>query len=112
VMMDINDTLLNNHPNVSSRANWFWDELTAAWTSYGDLSYDLLRPENQTWDATKGMGRIYHYDGTYASRVVLCGGNWFYGASTGAFAMYTIFSRGMRAIMLGSAVPGNICRYL
>jgi hypothetical protein len=23
VMMDINDTLLNNHPNVSSRANWF-----------------------------------------------------------------------------------------
>jgi len=40
------------------------------------------------------MGRIYHYDGTYASRVILRGGGWGSGAGAGAFAMLTNLSTG------------------
>jgi len=43
-------------------------------TDYGSLSYDEIRPANNTWNADKGMGRIYTYNGSYADRVLLRGG--------------------------------------
>jgi hypothetical protein len=101
VMMDSNDTLLNNHPNVSTRNNWFWDELTAAWTSYGDLTEDLLKPTDYTWDADQGMGRIYHYDGAYASRVLLRGGNFGITSYTGIFAVKTDWHTGNNGFSVG-----------
>lgn len=35
-----------------------WIELTTLAT-YGQFSYDLLRPSNPTWNTTQGIGRIY-----------------------------------------------------
>ncbi|MDP4010951.1 MAG: SUMF1/EgtB/PvdO family nonheme iron enzyme, partial [Candidatus Roizmanbacteria bacterium] len=66
-----------NQPDVSGQSGFAWRELTAL-TSYGTLSYDLVRPLGSTYDANYGVGRIYHNSGSAASTVYafLRGGSW------------------------------------
>ncbi|MDP3014858.1 MAG: SUMF1/EgtB/PvdO family nonheme iron enzyme [bacterium] len=88
VMKDANDTLVRYTPSDGGAVGWRWIEHTAI-TGYGDLSYNEIRPSNSSWNATHGMGRVYTYNGDYgsASRVLLRGGNWVYGADAGAFTL-------------------------
>ena len=66
-----------NQPDVSGQTGFNWRELTAL-TGYGSLSYDLVRPAGSTYDATHGMGKIYHNSGSVASTSYgfLRGGTW------------------------------------
>jgi len=86
-----------NQPDVSGQTGFAWREFTAL-TSYGTLSYDLVRPAGSTYDATYGMGRIYHNSGSAASTVYgfRRGGGWDYTAYAGAFTLY------LRSIPSGS----------
>jgi len=99
-MMDISDTLLNNHPTDGGAAGYRWVELTAL-TGYGDMSYDLTRPINTSWNASYGMGRMYTYNGTDASRVLFRGGSWVDGSSDGAFALETDWNTGSQYCYVG-----------
>jgi len=93
VQKDASDTLVNNLPSDGGAAGWRWIEHTAI-TSYGDLSYDEIRPSNSAWNSVQGMGRIYTYNGASANRVLLRGGNWCSGADAGAFTLYLDWSTG------------------
>lgn len=91
VLRDANDTLTTDvdHPDTASGGAAFnWREFTAI-TSYGALSYDIIRPSNVSWDASYGMGRIYTCDSCSGStqRVFLRGGYWADGADVGAFTL-------------------------
>lgn len=82
-----NDTITEaNQPDVSGQSGFAWRELTAL-TSYGSLTYDAYRPLGSTYDATYGVGRIYHNSGSAASTVYafLRGGSWGYTSYAGAF---------------------------
>jgi len=70
-------------------------------TDYGSLSYDEIRPANNTWNADKGMGRIYTYNGSYADRVLLRGGSCNNGSYAGSFAMLTNWSTGSQNDYVG-----------
>jgi formylglycine-generating enzyme required for sulfatase activity len=75
-----------------------WIEFTAI-NTYGQLSYDKIRPSNSAWNSNYGSGRLYT-DADAASpsgnvHAFLRGGNWADGATAGAFTL-----------SLGSA-PGN-----
>lgn len=87
VQKDSSDTLIRYTPSNGGSVGWVWIEHTAI-TSYGDLSYDELRPSNSSWNATQGMGRLYTYNGDYGSqtRVLLRGGSWSNSSNAGAFA--------------------------
>jgi len=62
-----NDTITEtNQPDVAGQSGFAWREFTAL-TSYGTLSYDLVRPLGSTYDATYGVGRIYHNSNSAAS---------------------------------------------
>jgi len=100
VQKDINDTLVNNLPTDGGAAGWRWIEHTAI-TGYGDLSYNEIRPSNSSWNATQGMGRIYTYNGAYASRVLLRGGEWDRGGSAGAFTLTLGWGAGDRDSNVG-----------
>lgn len=55
------------------------------------LGYDVFRPSNSSWNASQGMGRIYHSSNSAnatETRVFLRGGGWGYGTYAGAFALY------------------------
>jgi len=87
VMKDINDTLVQDTPTDGGAAGWRWIEHTAI-TGYGDLSYNEIRPSNSSWNATQGMGRVYTYNGSYANRVLLRGGDWVGGDYAGAVTLH------------------------
>jgi len=73
-----NDTITEaNQPDVTGQTGFAWREFTAL-TSYGSLTYDAYRPLGSTYDATYGVGRIYHNSGSAASTVYafLRGGGW------------------------------------
>ena len=71
-----------------------WYELTSL-NAYGKYIEDEIRPSDDTWDSTKGMGKIYltpgyAYDGSsYSSstHAFLRGGRWGDGANAGAFTL-------------------------
>ncbi len=64
-----NDTITEaNQPDVSGQSGFAWREFTAL-TSYGSLTYDAYRPLASAYDATYGVGRIYHNSGSAASTV-------------------------------------------
>lgn len=107
VMKDLNDTLVNNHPTILSDNTWKWSEHTASWTSYGDLSYNEIRPSNSSWNANQGMGRIYHYDGYYSGRVLLRGGCWGDGGAPGRLRCTCIGARRLSAAVWGFAAPAD-----
>ena len=90
VMNTSADTLIRYEPSDGGAVGWAWKEHTAL-TSYGDLSYNAIRPSNTSWDATYGMGRVYTYNGDTggASYVLLRGGGWDDGDLSGAFARGT-----------------------
>lgn len=48
-----------NQPDVTGQNGLAFREFTAL-TGYGNLSYDLLRPFNDAFNSSYGMGRIYH----------------------------------------------------
>ena len=100
VMKDINDTLIQITPSDGGSPGWRWIEMTAI-TDYGSLSYDEIRPANNTWNADKGMGRIYTYNGSYADRVLLRGGSWDSGSNAGSFAMSTSWDTGYQSSVVG-----------
>ena len=95
VMKDSADTLIQNHPTDGGAAGWRWIEHTAI-TGYGDLSYNEIRPSNNTWNATQGMGGVYSYNGSEASpiRVLLRGGSWNDGAGGRSFLVVLGLGRG------------------
>ena len=68
-----------------------WVEFTNL-VSYGQLSYDLIRPSNVTWNATQGFGRIYTDANAAAPsgnvHAFLRGGYWYNTSSAGALALY------------------------
>ncbi|MBP9759036.1 type II secretion system protein [Candidatus Dojkabacteria bacterium] len=71
--------------------------------TYGQLTYDLMRPSNVSWDSNHGMGRIYtDLDVAYLSDLIhayLRGGYFRQGTSSGVFAL-ALFS-GASAAPLG-----------
>ena len=91
-----NDTITEaNQPDVSGQSGFAWREFTAL-TSYGSLTYDAYRPLASAYDATYGVGRIYHNSGSAASTVYafLRGGSWNVTSSAGAFAAYLVLTPG------------------
>ena len=88
-MKDISDTLVNSpQPIVINDGVYKGSELTSL-VSYGDFVANDLKPTDPTWNSSKGMGLIYHYDGAApVSRVLLRGGTWYNGSGAGAFALY------------------------
>ena len=84
-----NDTITEaNQPDVSGQSGFNWREFTAL-TSYGTLSYDMVRPAGTTYDATYGVGRIYHNSGSAATTLYgfLRGGYWNDADGAGAFTL-------------------------
>lgn len=66
-------------------------EFTAI-NTYGQLSYDKIRPSNSSWNANYGMGRLYT-DADAASQsenvhAFLRGGTWDQGVYAGVFSLY------------------------
>jgi formylglycine-generating enzyme required for sulfatase activity len=102
VMKDAADTLIQNHPSDGGAAGWRWIEHTAI-VSYGDLSYDEIRPSNSAWNATQGMGRVYSYNASEASptRVLLRGGDWDTGVYAGAFSLSLNWDAGSQGSDVG-----------
>ncbi len=85
---DGGDDLANNLPTDGGAAGWRWIEFTSITDSgYGDLSYNIIRPSVNTWDSSKGVGKLYTYNGSYPGRVFFRGGCWYYGANDGAFTL-------------------------
>ncbi|MDF1498795.1 MAG: SUMF1/EgtB/PvdO family nonheme iron enzyme, partial [Patescibacteria group bacterium] len=85
-----------------------WIEFTAI-NTYGQLSYDKIRPSNSSWNANYGSGRLYtDADAAYPSgntHAFLRGGNWYDGAGAGAFMLtlsdapsYSYTSVGFRCV--------------
>ena len=56
------------------------------------LGYDAFRPSNPVWNATNGVGRIYHFSGAADNSTVqyglIRGGNWRHGYDSGAFCVH------------------------
>ena len=56
------------------------------------LTYDDFRPSNPMWNATNGVGRIYHYgshhDTDSTHYAFIRGGNWKHGDDNGAFTVH------------------------
>lgn len=77
-----------NQPDVSGQSGFNWREFTAL-TGYGTLSYDLVRPLSTSYDATYGVGRIYHNSGSVAATTYgfLRGAYWAGPSYAGAFAL-------------------------
>ena len=92
-MKDMDDTLIQNTPSDGGEQGWRWIEMTSI-TNYGDLSYNEIRPANNTWNSNQGMGKILTYNGPSANRVLLRGGSWYNGANAGSFAMITNWNTG------------------
>ncbi len=89
VMKDADDTLVQSpQPNTSANdGQWKFSQFTSL-VGYGTLSYNEIRPANDTWNTDKGVGGIYHYDGAAPSnRVLLRGGDWQNGSYAGAFVL-------------------------
>jgi len=67
-----------------------WIEFTAI-NTYGQLSYDQIRPSNASWNAAQGMGRLYtDADAANPSGTVHAfrrGGHWNGGSNSGAFVL-------------------------
>ncbi len=103
VMKDISDTLLDSpQPNTLANDGVYKGSQFTSLTGYGNLSYDEIRPIDQTWDTGKGVGLIYHYDGAApASRVLRRGGRWDYGSFAGAFALTLDWSTGSQNNNIG-----------
>jgi len=47
IMLDLSDTLISNHPTDGGASGYRYIDFTSI-TGYGDLSYDLIRPSNET----------------------------------------------------------------
>ncbi len=87
VMVDSNDTLLDNLPNDGGASGWRYVELTAL-TSDGDFtSMDELRSTDSSWDVDQGMGRVYTNIDAQSDRVLLRGGDFSDVSYSGAYAM-------------------------
>jgi len=60
-------------------------------STYGQLSYDKIRPSNSSWNSTYGVGKLYtDTNAAYPSGNVhafLRGGDWSIGAPAGAFTL-------------------------
>lgn len=57
------------------------------------MGYDAFRPSNPTWNATNGVGRIYHFgsinpDTNTTAYAFIRSGNWKHGADDGAFTIH------------------------
>ena len=57
------------------------------------MGYDAFRPSDPTWNATNGVGRIYHYSSTVpdtdtTAYAFIRGGNWRHGDDDGAFNVH------------------------
>ena len=82
------DTILGKDQPTGSTPGFNWRQYTAI-TNYGTLSYDLIRPSNNTWNSTQNMGQIYS-DGTSTnntSHAFLRGGSWSYTTLAGVFTL-------------------------
>lgn len=86
VKKDDADTLVDNLPTDGGADGWRFIQHTAI-TGYGDLSYDEIRPSNASWNTIQGMGKVYTYNGAFASRVLVRGGRWGGSTAAGAFAL-------------------------
>jgi flagellin-like protein len=83
----------SNMPYNSTPATG-WLELNTI-IDYGSLTYNLLRSINSTWNADYGLGRLYTANNlSYPNGATwntthgfLRGGDWYYGANAGAFAL-------------------------
>jgi len=67
-----------------------WIEFTAL-NTYGELSYDKIRPSNSSWSSTEDLGRVYtDYNaasGSNNTHAFRRGGRWDYGAYAGVFTL-------------------------
>ena len=56
------------------------------------MGYDSFRPSNPAWNASNGVGRIYHYSSASDTDSTVYGfirgGNWKHGTDDGAFTMH------------------------
>ena len=95
VLNTLSDTSIRYHPSDGGAIGFRWVEHPNL-ISYGDLSYDAIRPSNTSWNATQGMGHVYTYNGDRgaADRVLVRGGHWDAGVDAGAFAMYLNWNTG------------------
>lgn len=98
VMRDTSDTLtsqLNQPDTAISDGQWKTSEFTAL-TSYGNMSYDMIRPSNSSWNSTYGVGRIHHCDGctnAIDQNVFLRGNRWS-DSVAGVYGLYLNWAAG------------------
>lgn len=78
----------SNEPGVSGESGFNWREFTAL-TSYGNLSYDLVRPSGSTYNSKNGVGMILHNSGPSSSSLygLRRGGKWKGVETAGAFTL-------------------------
>ncbi|MCB9801091.1 MAG: fibronectin type III domain-containing protein [Pseudomonadales bacterium] len=91
-----------DQPDVSGQSGYAWREFTDL-TSYGSLSYDLVRPAGTTYNANHGVGRIYHNSESVSTseRVFLRGGDWSNTSNAGAFALSLYNNTGSQNYNIG-----------
>lgn len=98
-----NDTITGaNQPDVTGQTGFNWREFTAL-TSYGSLTYDAYRPLGSTYDATYGVGRIYHSSDSAVATVYAFrrGGDWGDTSYAGAFAAHLNGTPGNAGVDIG-----------
>ncbi len=81
-------------------SGWKWSDFTAGSLSTVIINngneetfgYNAFRPSNQDWNASNGVGRIYHYSGINdkdnTQYGYIRGGNWRHGYDSGAFCVH------------------------
>jgi len=84
--------------------NWEYVELTNI-NTYGSLSYDLLRPSNDTWDSANGMGylAVANMEPTGGGNIHTFnrGGNWAISTRSGLFYLEFLNSPSNKAMGYG-----------
>ena len=91
-----------DQPDVSGQSGFAWSEYTAL-TSYGSLSYDLLRPLNSSYNSAQGIGQILHDSNSASAGTVgfFRGGSWADTSRAGVFSLYLGFIPGTSYYTLG-----------
>lgn len=94
--MDEPESSTNGIPDLGwIRSDFAPGSLPSVLTNNGQgpiLGFDAMRPSNPTWNATNGVGRIYHYSSSNDTSTVryafIRGGNWRHFNDDGAFTIH------------------------
>jgi hypothetical protein len=70
-----------------------WVEWTTV-SDYGSLTYDDLKPSNNTWNSTQRVGKYYQGSATGGPYAFLRGAHWYYGTRAGVSTLNLVLTPG------------------